>query len=165
MLKSKINMKHLPTVVRLLLSIAVSFLAGGVGSLATVPSIPSWYAGLEKPALLPPNEVFGPVWTVLYLLMGIALFLVWQKNDTKKSVKAYDAFGSQLALNLVWSVVFFGLHMPWLGVIVIFGLIGAIIWTMTEFRKHSKVAPWLLVPYLAWVCFATYLTCGVALLN
>lgn len=150
---------------QLIISVSVSFFAGGLGSLVTIPNIPAWYEGLEKPPLLPPNEVFGPVWTGLYLLMGIALFLVWKGTVTARSIRAYDAFGLQLFLNFLWSVVFFGLHLPWLGVAVILGLIAAIIWTMTEFKKHSTTAMWLLVPYLAWVCFATYLTVGVAVLN
>ena len=158
-------MPDLKQIGQLVISVGVSLAAGAVGSLATVPSIPSWYTGLEKPPLLPPNELFGPVWTVLYVLMGVGLFFVWQRNGTNKSLAAYDAFGLQLALNLLWSIVFFGLHLPWLGVIVILGLIAAIVWTMAEFKKHSRVAAWLLVPYLVWVCFATYLTVGIAALN
>jgi tryptophan-rich sensory protein len=150
---------------KLVASIAVSFAAGGLGSLATIPNIPSWYTGLDKPPLLPPNEVFGPVWSVLYLLMGIALFLVWNRTTESPALKGYYAFGLQIVLNTVWSIVFFGLHLPWLGVVVIIGLIAAIVWTILEFKKHSKIAALLLVPYLLWVCFATYLTLGVAFLN
>jgi tryptophan-rich sensory protein len=155
----------LTAVAKLIASIAVSFVAGGLGSLATIPNIPSWYAGLDKPPLLPPNEVFGPVWSILYTLMGIALFLVWNRTSKESAHKAYYAFGLQIILNTVWSVVFFGLHLPWLGLIIIVGLIASIIWTMVEFKKHSVVALWLLAPYLVWVCFATYLTTGVAFLN
>lgn len=145
-------------------SIAASLAAGGLGSIATIQNIPTWYAGLEKPPLLPPNEVFGPVWSVLYVVMGIAFFLVWiQKGD--KNTRLYVSFASQLVLNTVWCFVFFGLHLPWVGVGIILLLIGAIVWTMVEFYKVSKVAMWLLVPYLLWVVFATYLTVGVAALN
>jgi translocator protein len=150
---------------QLVASIGISFAAGGLGSLATVPSIPSWYAGLDKPPLLPPNEVFGPVWSVLYLLMGIALYLVWIRLEKKKDNRPYVAYGVQLLLNLSWSVVFFGLHQPWLGLVIILSLIGAIVWTMRTFKTYSKVAVWLLVPYIIWVCFATYLNAGVAFLN
>ncbi len=147
-------------------SILISFIAGGVGSLATIPNIPSWYAGLDKPPLLPPNEVFGPVWSVLYVVMGISLFLVWNRPKGKASAtSAYVVFGLQLVLNAVWSLVFFGLHLPWLGFAIILGLIAVIVWTMVEFKKYSSVAMWLLAPYIAWVCFATYLTIGVAILN
>ncbi len=149
---------------QLIVSIGVSFAAGALGSLATVQNIPTWYAGLDKPPLLPPNEVFGPVWSVLYLMMGVALFLVWT-SDSKHKTKAYTAFFAQLVLNTLWSLVFFGLHLPWLGFVVILLLIGTIIWTMYEFRKISQSAMWLFVPYLAWVSFATYLTIGVAILN
>lgn len=147
-------------------SILVSFVAGGVGSLATVPNIPSWYAALEKPPLLPPNGVFGPVWTILYLLMGIALALIiLHKVKAAKKRSAYIWFGVQLALNMLWSLVFFGLHLPWLGVGVIIALIVSILMTMMNFHRLVSTAAWLLMPYLAWVCFATYLTIGVAVLN
>lgn len=145
-------------------SILLSFAAGGIGSLATIPNIPTWYAGLDTPPLLPPSWVFGPVWTILYLLMGIALALVILKiEDDKKS--AYTWFGIQLALNTLWSVVFFGLHLPWFGVIVIILLLGAITMTALKFQKIVPFTLWLLTPYLVWVCFATYLTIGVAVLN
>lgn len=149
---------------QLIVSIGVSLGAGVLGSIATTQNIPTWYAGLDKPPLLPPNEVFGPVWTVLYVMMGVALFLVWISTE-KKRVSTYAAFFVQLILNTLWSFVFFGMHRPWLGVVVIVALIGAIIWTMREFAPISKLAMWLLVPYLTWVLFATYLTVGVAVLN
>jgi tryptophan-rich sensory protein len=148
-------------------SILVAFAAAGIGSLATIPNIPTWYAGLDKPPLLPPNEVFGPVWSVLYLMMGIALFLVWiaHKSPKQQPLRVYGSFFAQLALNALWSLVFFALHLPWVSFVIIIALIGAIIWTMREFVPISKPAMWLLAPYLAWTCFATYLTVGVAVLN
>lgn len=156
--------KHMiKRIIQFVMAIGVSFAAGGLGSLATTPNIPTWYAGLDKPPLLPPNEVFGPVWGVLYLMMGIALFLVW--IAPKQQVLVYIAFFTQLILNTLWSVVFFGLQQPWVGVVVILLLIGAIVWTIREFYKVSKHAAGLLLPYLLWVLFATYLTIGVALLN
>lgn len=148
-----------------ILSIAASFAAGAIGSLATIPNIPSWYAALVKPALNPPNWVFGPVWSVLYLLMGIALALIILQAGKRSKKKAYFWFGLQLALNALWSLVFFGLHSPLLGVVVIIALIVSIIVTIRKFRNINKYSAWLLVPYLAWVCFATYLTIGIALLN
>ena len=150
---------------QLIVCVAVSFAAGGLGSIATVANIPTWYAGLDKPPLLPPNEVFGPVWSVLYLMIGIALFLVWISQAKQPKKRAYAAFFSQLILNTLWSFVFFGLHLPWLGVVVIVALIGTITWTMYEFKKLSQPAMWLFAPYLAWVLFATYLTVGVAVVN
>ena len=146
-------------------SILGSLAAGVVGSLATMPNIPTWYAALEKPLLNPPNGVFGPVWSALYIIMGIALALVIIEATNAPKKRAYIWYGAQLALNTIWSVVFFGLHAPWAGVVVILALIASIVMTMREFYRIKKVAMWLLVPYLAWVSFATYLTIGVALLN
>jgi tryptophan-rich sensory protein len=148
-----------------ILSITASFAAGAIGSLATIPNIPSWYAALVKPALNPPNWVFGPVWSILYLLMGVALALIILQASKRSKKKAYFWFGLQLALNALWSLVFFGLHSPWLGVVVIIALIASIIVTIRKFRNINKYSAWLLAPYLAWVCFATYLTIGIALLN
>jgi translocator protein len=108
--------------------------------------------------------VFGPVWTVLYLLMGISLYLVWT-HTSKNKLPAYVAFMVQLALNTLWSVVFFGLHMPLLAVVVILLLVAAIVVTMVFFYRISKPAFYLLVPYLLWVCFATYLTIGIVVVN
>jgi len=158
-------MDMLKRVGQLILCVAISFVAGGLGSIATTANIPTWYAGLDKPPLLPPNEVFGPVWSVLYLMIGIALFLVWVAATERSKKWAYGAFFLQLVLNTLWSFAFFGLHLPWLGVVVIVALIGAIVWTIYEFMKVSRLAIWLFVPYLAWVLFATYLTVGVAVLN
>lgn len=148
-----------------LASIIGSFAAGVGGSLATIPNIPTWYAALDKPALNPPNWVFGPVWSTLYLLMGIALALVILEASKQSKKKAYLWFGIQLVLNTLWSLVFFGLHAPWLGVLVIAMLITSILMTIREFYKIKKLSAWLLLPYMVWVCFATYLTVGIALLN
>ena len=145
-------------------SILISFAAGAIGSLATVPNIPSWYQHLDKPPLLPPNEIFGPVWSVLYLLMGVALGLLINHTATGKK-PAYIWFGVQLALNTLWSIVFFGLHLPWVAAIIILALLTAIVMTALHFRKLVPGIIWLFIPYLAWVCFATYLNIGVALLN
>ena len=104
------------------------------------------------------------MWTVLYILMGVALALfIMHKSADKKP--AYLWFGTQLALNTLWSIVFFGLHLPWVAVGIIFALIGAIIMTMLTFRRFVPATTWLFAPYLAWVCFATYLNLGVAILN
>ena len=147
------------------LSILGSFAAGTLGSLATTPNIPTWYAALNKPPLNPPNWVFGPVWSLLYLLMGIALALIILKTTKLSKKNAYTWFGLQLVLNALWSVVFFGFHAPWVGVVVIALLIAAILMNIRAFYKIKPVAAWLLVPYLGWVCFATYLTVSIAFLN
>ena len=145
-------------------SIFVSLIAGGIGSIATIPNIPSWYAQLDKPPLLPPNELFGPVWTLLYILMGIALALIILHKASNKK-QAYTWFGVQLTLNTLWSIVFFGLHQQWIAAVIIIALIASIIMTMKKFRALAPAAFWLLVPYLTWVCFATYLNIGIAVLN
>lgn len=146
-------------------SIIASLAAGGIGSLATVPNIPTWYEHLDKPALIPPNGVFGPTWSVLYVVMGITLALVILQETNASKKPAYTWYAVQLVLNTLWSVVFFGLHQPWLAFGIIIALIASIIMTMREFHKLRPLAMWLLVPYLAWVAFASYLNIGVAILN
>lgn len=157
-------MEILKRIGQFFLSVSVVLAAGRLGSLATTPNIESWYEPLTKPPLVPPNEVFGPVWIFLYLLIGISLFLVWIAPK-KKQCWLYISFFVQLILNTAWSFAFFGLQRPWLGVLVISLLIAAIIWTIQTFRVVSKPAAILMVPYLFWVLFATYLTIGVAVLN
>lgn len=151
-------------VIKFIISIIISFAAAAIGSLATTPNIPTWYAYLEKPMLNPPNYVFGPVWTLLYLLIGISLYLVWVQKAKNKTL-AYVVFAAQMALNALWSLVFFGLHMPQLAIVVIVLLLAAIVATIVLFRRIHKVAAYLLIPYLAWTSFAAYLTIGVAALN
>ena len=152
-------------ILKLVGSILLSFAAGGLGTLATTPNIPTWYAQLDKPWFNPPNWVFGPVWSTLYLLMGIALWLVWIAKSDRSKKRAYILFGTQLVLNALWSVVFFGLHQPWAAVIVIVALWIAIALNIREFAKFSKPAAWLLVPYIAWVSFASLLNISIAILN
>ncbi|WP_332448767.1 TspO/MBR family protein [Methanoculleus sp.] len=152
--------------VQFLLSIGVCLLAGLIGSIYSIPAIPGWYAGLIKTGLNPPPWVFGPVWTVLYILMGIALYLVWSKGWEQKDVKvAMAIFGVQLILNVLWSFLFFGLQSPFLALIEIVLLWIAILMTILAFYRVSVPAAVLLVPYLLWVTFATYLTYGVYVLN
>ncbi|MCC6934212.1 MAG: tryptophan-rich sensory protein [Candidatus Yanofskybacteria bacterium] len=151
---------------KLIIAVAVSQLAGGVGSLFTTPAIPGWYAGLLKPAVAPPNWVFAPVWTTLFLLMGIAAFLVWQKGLGRRDVRiALGVFVGQLALNTLWSVLFFGLRAPGAAFVEILILWLGIAATIVAFAKISRPAAWLLVPYILWVSFAAYLNAALWLLN
>ncbi len=156
---------------KLIIAIVVSEAAGIIGSVFTMPSIAGWYAGIVKPALNPPAWVFGPVWTTLYALMGIAAWLVWKQWDqgnpsTKLKVKiALAIFGLQLFLNAIWSIIFFGLQNPGWALIDIAALWLAIVWTMVVFYKISKPACYLLVPYLLWVSFASYLNYSIWMLN
>lgn len=151
---------------KLVIVIAVSELAGIIGSVFTVSAIPNWYSTLIKPALNPPSWVFGPVWTMLYALMGIAAFLVWKNGWERKDVKmALGVFGIQLFLNAIWSIIFFGLQSPGWALVDIVLLWLAIVWTMVVFYKISKSAAWLLVPYILWVSFAAYLNYAIWALN
>lgn len=152
--------------VRLLISILLCESAGILGSLFTVSSIPTWYASLAKPSFSPPNWVFGPVWTTLYALMGVALYLIWMKGLKKRaSRQAVTVFAIQLTLNALWSIVFFGGHSILGGLVVIAALWLLIILTIVKFWKISKTAGWLLLPYLAWVSFAAILNASLFKLN
>jgi tryptophan-rich sensory protein len=147
-------------------AVSVSLLAGAIGAIYTSTAIPTWYMTLPKPLLSPPGWVFMPVWTTLYVLMGLAAFLVWRKGIEQKDVRAaLDAFGFQLVLNAAWSVFFFGLRSPLLGLIDIAALWLAVVATIIAFRRVSRPAAWLLAPYLAWVSFASYLNLSIWLMT
>jgi len=153
-------------VFKVIIAIAVSELAGIIGSVFTMPAIPEWYASLIKPALAPPSWVFGPVWVSLFALMGVASFLVWQKGLEQSKVKiALSLFIVQLILNVAWSAVFFGLHDPGMAFVEIIILWIAIFAAIVAFAKVSKTAAFLLLPYLAWVSFASYLNFAIWSLN
>ncbi len=150
----------------MIFSISVCFLAAGIGSVYTTPAIDTWYITLNKPFFNPPNWIFGPVWTLLYLLMGISLYLVWVTKTEKKAKRLGTIFFFiQLALNVLWSILFFGLKSPIGAFIGIILLWLAIYLTIRKFLEVSKLAGWLLIPYLAWVSFATILNLSVVLLN
>lgn len=156
------NSKDIP---KLAASIGICFLAGVVGSIFTVSAIPNWYATLAKPFFAPPNWVFAPVWTTLYILMGTSLFLVWRKGFNKKTKSAIGIFGIQLALNVLWSLAFFGLKSPIAGFIVIIALWAAIAAAIMKFMKIEKNAGLILTPYIAWVSIAAALNLSIVLLN
>lgn len=143
----------------LILSTGLCLGAGIVGSFFTVSSIPTWYVTLNKPVFSPPNWIFAPVWTILYILMGISLYLVWQKG------KVPFIFWIQLILNTVWSIVFFGMKNPALALVDIIALWIIIILTIKSFYKISKTAGYLLIPYLLWVSFAAILNLAIVILN
>ena len=141
-------------------------LAGIATTPFTISSIPTWYQTLQKPPFSPPNWIFGPVWTILYFLMGVVAYLIWVKGLEKKAVKtALKFFLAQLLFNFFWSLLFFGLHSPILGLIDILILWALILITIIKFSKISKTAAYLLVPYLLWVSFATILNLSIVLLN
>jgi len=153
-------------ILKFIASIAICFLVAILGSVFTLPSIPTWYAVLNKPIFSPPNWIFGPVWTVLYFLMAISLYIVWNKNlENKKKDKAIKIFIFQLVLNLLWSLVFFGLHRPLLALITIIILWFSIFITIKYFYKLSKTSGYLLVPYIFWVTLASVLNFAIVILN
>jgi translocator protein len=160
----RIKIMRINNFAKLLIAIGVSELAGIFGSVFTVSAIPTWYATLAKPALNPPSWVFGPVWATLYLLIGISLWLVWKSSSKEKS-KAIWLFAFQLALNAIWSPIFFGAQSIGSALAVIVLLWAAIVLTILIFKKISRIAAWLLVPYLLWVSFASYLNYAIWSLN
>jgi tryptophan-rich sensory protein len=146
----------------LIVLIVVCFAIAGLGSMATAPSIPNWYAGLAKPSWTPPSWLFGPVWSVLYLSMAVAAWLVWRRGDAAVPM---TLFAVQLAFNLAWSWLFFGLHSPSAAFIDIVLLWMANAATMIAFWCRSLIAGLLFVPYLAWVSFAAVLNFSIWRLN
>jgi tryptophan-rich sensory protein len=151
---------------KLVICLAITFLAAFLGSIATGPAIPTWYASLAKPSFNPPNWIFGPVWTVLYILMAVSAYLVWQKGLSDSSVRiALALFVVQLVLNALWSILFFGLWQPLAGFIDIAALWVALLFTILNFLKISAVAGWLLIPYILWVSFAAILNLCIFALN
>ena len=170
-------------------SIIICELAGVVGSIFTFPQINSWYNGLNKPSFNPPNWIFGPVWTILFVLMGISLYLVWMKKwEPKNKIggnkrKAWNSlsqkfftgswrkanivliFSTQLILNVLWSVIFFGMHSLNTSFCVVLMLWIAILFTIINFYRVSKVAALILVPYILWVSFAAVLNFSILFLN
>jgi tryptophan-rich sensory protein len=149
----------------LLISILVVFSAAFIGSLFTTSSIATWYAFINKPSFSPPNWLFAPAWSLLYILMGIAAFLIWQKRDNPKVKQALRFYGIQLVLNALWSIIFFGMHNPGLAFLEIIFLWLFILITLIKFYKINKTAGLLFVPYILWVSFASILNFAVWTLN
>ena len=152
---------------RILYVVAICLAVGYLSSLVTQSSIDTWYPTLEKPFFNPPNWVFAPVWTLLFIMMGVAGGLIWNKLETneKEVKKALFFFTAQLLLNALWSYLFFGLCNIFLALIEIILLWLVIYETYILFKKIDKKAGWLLIPYLAWVAFATLLTGAIYYLN
>ncbi len=152
-------------ILKLILSIGICLGAGVLGSFFTVSSISTWYGFLNKPIFSPPNWIFGSVWTVLYVLMGVALYLALSGKGKGEREKAIRIFAIQLILNAAWSIIFFGMRNPALALEEIIALWIAIILTIKAFLKINKLAGKLLVPYLVWVSFAAILNLFIVLLN
>lgn len=146
-------------------SLFIVNLAGFVGSIFTIQKISTWYSTLEKPLFTPPNWIFGPIWSTLYLLMSISLFLVLTSKKSKNKNFGLRLFYFQLILNALWSIVFFGTENISLGFIIILFLWGSIFLTIKVFYRFNRSAGNLLLPYIVWVTIATLLNLGVLLLN
>jgi len=153
---------------RLGAAIALCQSAGAIGGFATARSVTTWYAGLRKASLNPPPWIFGPVWTVLYTLMGISLYRAWMSARRARSEEdrpGFGAFSLQLVLNTAWSIIFFGLRMPLGALIALVAMHLSIVATIREFGRVDRWAGWLLLPYVLWVSFAGYLNASVWWLN
>ncbi len=175
--------------VKLIISILICEFAGAIGSIFTAPAIQSWYYFLNKPSFSPPSWLFAPVWTILFLLMGISLYLVWSKdflanvpaNEAQKKAwnplsgklwsgtwreeNAALIFVLQLVLNILWSVLFFGLKSPGMALVEILMLWFAILYAIVNFYRISKPAAYLLLPYILWVSFAAFLNFAIWRIN
>ena len=153
------------SIVALAVFLALSFAASAIGGLFTYPAIPGWYQSLEKPSWTPPDAVFGPVWTVLYILMAVAAWLVWKRSGWTAQRAPLTLWGVQLVLNSLWSIFFFGMRNPALGLMEIIVLWLAILATLIAFWKVSPLAGGLMLPYLAWVTYASALNYSIFRLN
>jgi translocator protein len=151
---------------KLAAAILFCLLTGSVGSLVTITGPGSWYAGLQKPFFVPPGWVFAPVWITLFVLLGIALYLVWESGTERREVRmALGIFGIQFTFNAIWSFLFFGLESPLLGFMDIILLWGMIVITIRTFYPVQKSAAYLLLPYIAWVTLAMVLNGAIYFMN
>lgn len=157
----------------LALSVAAPLALGAAGGVITAEAIPGWYADLAKPPWNPPSWLFGPVWTALYVAMGVAAWRVWRRRTAltiggaeQSAIRsALLVYAAQLALNAIWSPVFFGLKRVDLALVVIVVMLAVIAETVRRFYQFDRPAAWLLLPYLGWVSFATVLNASIWLLN
>jgi len=155
-------------IAKLIVLIVLCEIIGSIGAIFTSPNIPTWYASLVKPFFSPPNWLFAPVWTLLFLMMGVSVYLLLENKDKKLELKrkiALTFFVIQFVFNILWSYLFFGLRNPLLGLIGIVILWIFIFATIFYSYKVDKRAAWLLVPYLLWVTFASVLNFAILILN
>jgi tryptophan-rich sensory protein len=145
--------------------LAAAFIAGGIGSAATFENVRSWYPSLQKPSWTPPNWLFGPVWTCLYVAMSVAAWRVWRRSEGSAARTELTLYAAQITLNLFWSIVFFGLRNPALGLIDIVLLWSLLLTMQIRFFRADRIAALLWLPYLLWVSFATALNASIWWLN
>lgn len=155
----------LAVVVQLICCLAFPLIVGGLSGALTAKAIPGWYAQLRKPSFNPPNQLFAPAWTLLYLLMGISLFLIWKLPESEAKSTALWIFGIQLFLNFCWSIIFFYFKCPALAFIEILILWLFILWMIIAFVGVKPLAAYLQIPYLCWVSFAALLNFYIWRLN
>jgi tryptophan-rich sensory protein len=152
--------------IKLIISIAIPLIIGGSSGFFTTAEIPGWYQTINKPSWNPPSWIFGPVWTTLYILMGIALFLIWRSDSNPEFKRtAIMLFAIQLVLNFFWSFIFFKQHQIGLALVEIIAMWLFILLTIFSFAKINNLAAWLLVPYISWVSFASILNYTIWKLN
>lgn len=157
---------NIKTIAKLISAILICQLAGAIGSLITISSVVSFYNTLNKPSFAPPSWLFGPVWITLYALMGISLYLVWNQLGKNKQARiSIIIFAIQLAINTIWTYLFFGLQSPFYGLVGIIALWIAIAITIINFLKVSRKAAYLLIPYIIWVTIAMVLNYYILILN
>lgn len=159
------SMKKIKNLPAYLISILICQSAGLIGSFSTMSSVKGWYQTINKASFNPPSWVFAPVWTTLFVMMGVSVSIIWLSEKNEGRSKALKVFFVQLVLNTLWSIIFFGLKNPPLAFIEIIVLWFAILYTIILFRKINRKAACLLIPYILWVSFATVLTLSVVLLN
>lgn len=153
------------TIIKLLVSILLPLGIGAIAGMFTAKAVPTWYATLNQPSFNPPNWIFGPVWTTLYLLLGISLFIIWNSNPSKKRTQAILIFALQLALNFCWSFLFFYFNKIGFALIEIILLWINIIVMLLVFYRIKPIAAYINIPYLLWVSFATILNAAYYFLN
>lgn len=155
--------------IKLIIALILPQLAGLIGSLATTQAISTWYVSLNRPNFAPPNWLFAPVWILLFILMGIAFYLIWAKTVKKEEKKLQDRairlFLIQLVFNTLWSIIFFGQQLLFLAFLEIIMLWLLILLTILQFKKLNQLSAYLMIPYLLWVSFAGILNLAFALLN
>lgn len=150
---------------KLIVSVALPLSVGAVAGIITAQSIEGWYNTLSKPSFNPPNWIFGPVWTTLYILMGISFFLVWKQKESASRSQAITVFLLQLLCNFAWSLIFFYFKMIGLAFVEIILLWISIVFMLFLFYKIKPVSAWINIPYLLWVSFATVLNASLYFLN
>lgn len=164
-------MSKLKQVLVLVAFVAIAYAVAALGSIATISQVDGWYADADKVPWNPPSAIFGPVWTVLYALMAVAAWLVWREKDRTDVRRPLTLYVIQLALNAVWTPVFFGLYPSvgvaalWVAAVIILAIDFAVLLTMLAFWRVRRAAAVLLIPYWAWVLFATTLNVGIAVLQ